>query len=313
MPLSSTNFFVFCRFPSESSLVMIIKLQHKLNCIKKLQPLTQYKTLRYLHKIKWDMTDTKTAYFHLLEGNEKFKVSFCYINETVGVNRQFNFERRTVETVQCFLSRVTANLEKIVTNKVKKKRKKCEENEESFTVSVELLSNENEIVADSALCKDVFFSNPSPGCLKLRMMGLDYLVSINSPWIDSISLPSSIMVGFPVYASTFEAKFADRTLSSFMWKKLVTPPDDSSSMEKKMEAKVKTTKGTWTDLDEGYIYIPKIIDMGCRLKVECTPKNSEKTGPLIECESESVVEAGPGFCPFENRHMYTQLKAPKEQ
>lgn len=291
---------------------MIIKLQHQLSFIKKLQPITQYNTLRHLHKTKWSMTENnKTAFFHLLEDNEKFKVSFCYVNESVGVNRQFNFERRTIETVQCFLSRVTANLEKIVANKVKKKRKKCDDNGEKVTVSVELLSNDNEIVPESAICKDVFFPNTSTGSLKLRMMGLDYVVSINSPWVDSISLPSSIMVGFPVYASTFEAKFADRLLSSFFWKKLITSSGDSSPARQNKESKASTVKGSWADLGEGYVYVPTVTDVGCQLKVECTPKNAEASGPVVECESVSVVEAGPGFCPFENRHMYTNLKTPK--
>ncbi|KAF7382815.1 hypothetical protein HZH66_013217 [Vespula vulgaris] len=45
-----------------------------------------------------------------------------------------------------------------------------------------------------------------------------------------------------------------------------------------------------------------------RLKLNCTPRNETESGPSIEVESKKVVEAGPGNCPFDTRHMFTKFK-----
>lgn len=36
--------------------------------------------------------------------------------------------------------------------------------------------------------------------------------------------------------------------------------------------------------------------------------NDQLVGPAVETVSKNVVEAGPGNCPFELRHMFTQQK-----
>lgn len=262
------------------------------------------------------MNGTKTAFFHLLEGSDRFKVCFHYINELLGVNRQFNFERHTSETLQSFLTRVSTNLDKIVSIKVNKKRKKGQCNEGlNVPVNVELISLENIKVCNTETCKDVFFSTKyNPGSFVLRMIELDYNVAINYPWIDSIVLPSSIMAGFPVYPSSFETKFMDKKLSKFVWKKSLKKCEGSlSDQVVATETNVINKNQEWTDVGDGFIYTPVSSDIGCKLKLECTPKNSTSTGPLVEKESVNVVEAGPGPCPFEIRHLYTQNRTPKER
>lgn len=54
-------------------------------------------------------------------------------------------------------------------------------------------------------------------------------------------------------------------------------------------------------------------DVGHKLKVVCTPRNGSKTGSSSECISTCTVEAGPGVCLFEARHLYTQKRLPNEQ
>ncbi len=45
----------------------------------------------------------------------------------------------------------------------------------------------------------------------------------------------------------------------------------------------------------------------------CTPRNGSKFGPSAECISTCVVEAGPGVCLFEPRHLYTRKRLPNQQ
>lgn len=264
-------------------------------------------------KLKYIMGEPKTAYFHLLDESDKFKVTFMYTNESINISRQFNFERSISETVDIFLSRVNKNLDKVVMNKLKKKRKKfgSDGEEDSVEVNAELvISGESTTIPNSATCKDVFFSNEYySGNLILKLVGLevDYVVAINSPWIDSISLPSSIMAGFPVYTNSFESRFTDKNLSKFVWMKSNCKelPVDKDVLQNSKE----DTICVWSVVSKGFIYIPTVDDIGLKLKLHCTPENSSAVGPAVQCESVSVIEAGPGYCPFENRHLYTKLNS----
>lgn len=46
-------------------------------------------------------------------------------------------------------------------------------------------------------------------------------------------------------------------------------------------------------------------DVGHHIKVECTPSKHGLFGPASECIAKTLVEAGPGYCPFETRHHFT--------
>lgn len=291
---------------------MLFTVLTKLNRPKFLKSLQVVGT-RCTSKIKYDiMGEPKTAYFHLLDGSDKFKVTFWYINESINVSRQFNFERSISETVDIFLSRVTKNLDKVVMNKLKKKRKKSGSDGDEISVdevNVELISVENSKIPSSAVCKDVFFSNEYSGNLILKIVGVNYAVAINSPWVESISLPSSIMAEFPVYAVCVESRFTDKTLSNFVWMNSNSnyhSPDGTEGLIKECKA---DQNGQWSVVGEGLVYIPKVTEIGLKLKLIYTPKNSSSVGPAVHCESASVIEAGPGYCPFENRHLYTKLNS----
>lgn len=55
----------------------------------------------------------------------------------------------------------------------------------------------------------------------------------------------------------------------------------------------------------GRVYVPTNKDIGCKLKLHCKPKDGGHSGLAKELISVGVVEAGPGMCTFDNRHMYT--------
>lgn len=61
------------------------------------------------------------------------------------------------------------------------------------------------------------------------------------------------------------------------------------------------------------MYLVQSCDVGHQLKVVCTPRNGSRTGPSVQCISKCSVEAGPGYCLFEPRHLYTQMRLPNHQ
>ncbi|KAJ8979548.1 hypothetical protein NQ317_017696 [Molorchus minor] len=191
------------------------------------------------------------AYLRRLSDNEQFLISFKYKNEELKVERQFNFNRKLAETVDTFLSRVVANVEKSV-------------------------------------CDDIFQPKNN---IVLKVREKDYNVIVNSPWVDTIELPLSILANFPVYSSKFETVYTDKDQpATFTWFK------SSNQVE-------------WTEAGHEYIFTPTNEDVGCYLKLKCVPRNGDIEGPEVEVISTCKVEASPGLCPFEVRHRFTKCRA----
>lgn len=59
------------------------------------------------------------AFLRYEKGNDTFDISFRYMDEATNVDRQFNFSRQAVESVNNFLKRVDTNVCKIVNKKVR--------------------------------------------------------------------------------------------------------------------------------------------------------------------------------------------------
>lgn len=62
---------------------------------------------------------------------------------------------------------------------------------------------------------------------------------------------------------------------------------------------------SWVKVGGLRVYVPSNQDIGCRLKLVCTPKDGKRSGLSKELVSVGAVEAGPGACTFDVRHMYT--------
>lgn len=62
---------------------------------------------------------------------------------------------------------------------------------------------------------------------------------------------------------------------------------------------------SWVKVGDMRVYVPPNQDIGCRLKLICTPRDGTRSGLSKELFSAGAVEAGPGACTFDNRHMYT--------
>lgn len=213
---------------------------------------------------------------------EHFEFTFRYTNPDLKVDRLFNFCRRLSEPVSSFLERVNANVEKVLN----KKKKKKSNDEVLLSISAKLLIN-NKQVNEEIPCSEVFGTDND---LTLKVLEKEFKIIINSPWIQAITLPKSILANFPVYPSKFETVYTNKKLSSFTWYK-------------------STNKRTWDETGSGFMYTPKNEDINYFLKLLCIPKNETKEGPTIEVVSEVCVQASPGECPFDLRHEFTKEKA----
>lgn len=218
--------------------------------------------------------------------DERFLFTFQYNNSDLNVNRQFNFCRQLTESIGSFLSRVNTNVANVLSKKAKKKKKKTTENDiVEPQVSSSILLNDQEVGSEKT-CKEVFQLHNN---VILRVSEKNYLVVINSPWIDSASLPSAILARFPVYPSKFSCVNTEKKLSEFIWFK-------------------SRNKSDWTQVGSEFVYTPSNEDIGAHLKLHCIPRNKHSEGPILELVSGATVQADPGYCPFETRHKFTQQK-----
>ncbi|XP_067001852.2 2',5'-phosphodiesterase 12 isoform X2 [Anabrus simplex] len=226
------------------------------------------------------------AYVRRLEDSVDFHLSFHFQHEVYGINRQFNFNRQLSENVKELLSRIQTSIDKSLT-KYKKKLKK-QKSEQTLDDSCEIpviLMRDGEPVPGDTECRDVLFGE---GRLCLRIFTTEFVVVLNAPWINMITLPTSIMVGFPVSPNRFETVFTLKDCSLFTWYRGDNKNEDS-----------------WFEVGSGFYYTPTVNDLGYHLKVTCVPGNKDKKGLPADAVSKNSVEAGPGQCPFELRHLFT--------
>ncbi|XP_060536168.1 2',5'-phosphodiesterase 12 [Cylas formicarius] len=233
---------------------------------------------RYIYKMN-------KAYLRRINEIDQFQLSFEYSKELGNVKRSFNFSRSLSENVESLLNRISTNVSKKL---YKKRNKKSETSSE--IVETSLLVNSEEI-SSSSICKDVFVPENN---IILSINGKSYQVLINSPWIESLSLPNSLLATFPVYPSKFETVFTDISLSQYVWSK-------------------SKDKIHWLEVACSYIYIPKNEDIDNYLKLSCTPVKNNFEGPAVEIVSNCKVEASPGHCPFERRHRFTKTRLQNKQ
>ncbi|XP_012284829.1 2',5'-phosphodiesterase 12 [Orussus abietinus] len=240
------------------------------------------------------------------KGNDTFDVSFRYVNPDLNVDRQFNFTRKSTETISNFLKRINANVGKIISNKqarkLKKKAKAASAGIEVVSLPVEeqevkaLFLQNDEPINEELSCETILQNTEN---LTLVVGNMIYSIKLNAPWISDLALPSSMLAGFPVYPSKLECMHMNKEKSIFIWSK-----SNVIHQEKHSGKIVKE----WQDVGKGFVYLPTTSDIGYKLKLSCLPINEKYSGPVIEAESPSVVEAGPGHCPFETRHAFTATK-----
>ncbi|KAL3283062.1 hypothetical protein HHI36_006220 [Cryptolaemus montrouzieri] len=130
--------------------------------------------------------------------------------------------------------------------------------------------------------------------LSLTVIGKTFNVVINSPWIDTIGLPSSVLATYPVYPNKLEIFNTNIDQSDFIW---------FDSKDKK----------NWSEHTRSYIFFPGNELVNSYIKLMCVPKNENREGPSVEVECDNKIQASPGFCPFETRHKFTQSRTLSNQ
>ncbi|XP_068605153.1 2',5'-phosphodiesterase 12 [Brachionichthys hirsutus] len=198
------------------------------------------------------------------------------------------------EEVGKVLARIKINATKGQVRKAKKSRKrKGPEPSEAPAAPVVRLYYYGVSVADTARNSEAW----RDGAL-LQVGNFKYAVQRNVPTLTTVELPVSLLATYPV-CPNLQVEFGKLEDCEFTWYK-ETAPNASPG-----DADVSGQDSIWTVVGRERVYVPSNQDIGCRLKLLCTPRDGGRFGPAREAISEGAVEAGPGTCTFDNRHTYT--------
>lgn len=237
-----------------------------------------------------DWTDKKgeVVHFQHLPSSDTVQVYLEYRNSAFNIDRKFNFSRKLTEPIDIFLGRVRGNIEKELNKKTKKKKS----NEPipgtilpQIPSSINLLENSEplkDICVQDVLAK--IAENPSGHRYYLDIFGEPHQIKLNLPWVTNIQMPSSILAGYFVYPNKLETLFCSKKDLQYVW--------------------YRGRDGNWTKVGEGLSYMVNNDDINYQLKLKCISQSLDSSLEF-ERTANCVVQAGPGECPFEERHLYT--------
>ncbi|MBN3302121.1 PDE12 phosphodiesterase, partial [Amia calva] len=146
----------------------------------------------------------------------------------------------------------------------------------------------DDCVADDALNADAW----QDGAV-LHVGDSKYRVERNPPTFTNLELPKFLLAGFPVCIKV-DIEFGELRYSLFKWFKESIPDAEKNGLAQ-----------CWVEAGNERVFTPSNVDIGLKLKVQCTPGNNDRFGLSRELVTATTVEAGPGTCTFDNRHMYT--------
>ncbi|KFB39652.1 AGAP009079-PA-like protein [Anopheles sinensis] len=251
----------------------------------------------------------RTAYFKHLPDDEQCQISFHLVNEQLRVDKVFNFNRNLTEQIDSSIERIRANVEKECGKKNKRKNKTkkltaadqpaedqlAQPDPEPKPVAV-TIGTPNEKLTQITIAELLVRISEDPN-VHLTVLENEFQIALNSPEVHSLALPSSILADFYVYPSKLELHFATKECSEFGWYRGLMPESKNAQQI------------TWEEVGNELTYMVKKNDIGHHLKFKCTPKDgSGNNGAVAEIISVNPVQAGPGQCPFEVRHMFTRDK-----
>jgi 2',5'-phosphodiesterase len=141
-----------------------------------------------------------------------------------------------------------------------------------------------------------FEKNSDEFCLKINESC--YQLRYNWPTINQLTLPTSILAGFFIYPSKCDLDYANKHCSEFLW------------FKGKLPNSKKENEIVWEEVGRGFCFLVRSEDIGYRIKVIAIPKSHDgsKTGIQVEAIAKNEVQAGPGYCPFEERQLYTEKR-----
>lgn len=133
----------------------------------------------------------------------------------------------------------------------------------------------------------------------LQIGEAQYRVERNPPALTELQLPRSLLAGFPVCPKV-SAEFATPQHCLFRWYHEQRPAAGGGPA-------ASGDGPTWVEMSAERVFTPSNALVGLRLKLQCTPGDgTQRYGLPREVESSGPVEAGPGACTFDSRHLYTK-------
>ncbi|XP_040448584.1 2',5'-phosphodiesterase 12 [Falco naumanni] len=214
-----------------------------------------------------------------------------------------HMQRDQAEPLGRALARIAANAAKGRTKAAKKNKKARAESgpaaeggpEAAAVPAVRLFSRDGEAVAEEVPNVAAW----QDGAV-LQIGEAQYRVERNPPALTELQLPRSLLAGFPV-CPKLSAEFAAPQHCLFRWYREQRPAPGGE------EAVAGGGGPAWVEAAVGErVFTPPNALVGLRLKLSCTPGDAaQRYGPPREVESSGPVEAGPGACTFDARHLYT--------
>lgn len=208
--------------------------------------------------------------------------------------KQRKMQRSKSEVLSKALTRIELSSKK----KAKKAKKNADCSETGDTEEGNATLWLNGELVDSSLTNETAWKDGTT----LKIGSESFTVEVNPPTVKSLSLPDNMMSGFPVMPS-LQLEFGDKQYCRYKWYKSTNDSDEQASS---VPASAKEILN-WEEVGNEFLYTPSILDVGCYLKLTCAPGNVKRVSNVMsEMTSSVTVAAGPGFCPFDARHMYTK-------
>lgn len=245
-------------------------------------------------QMDWSGNGDEAVYFQHLPKSDTVQVYLQYANLDYNIKgRTFNFSRQVKEPVEVFLGRVRGNLEKELNKRNKKKKQKgnpmptdAREPIPEDQIKINLLENDNPLLEISLQeLLDRIAQNTAGNRYYLEVLGKPYEIKLNMAWVTNLQMPSSMLAGYVVYPTKLETLFCSVRDLQYIW--------------------YRGADAEWTEVGDGFYYMVKNEDVGFQLKLKCLPRSLGATHLEFVRTTNCTVQAGPGVCPFEERHLYT--------
>ncbi|XP_046859551.1 2',5'-phosphodiesterase 12-like [Xenia sp. Carnegie-2017] len=215
--------------------------------------------------------------------------------------KSFRMSRNSAESIGKTLKRIGISVQKAQDKGGENGKKKGRKQEISNHIHVQLLWPNGQIVNEE-------ISNIQ-GWKTGNMLNIGefkFSVEENTPIVNSAKIPSVIMANFPI-VPTLKLEFANEANSQFKWFKCSEKLDVVNSCTLDVDENLdRSGESLWIEVSQNFIYEPAVDDIGCIIRFSCKAGSHEKTAHnWFDVTSVSVVQAAPGFMPFESRHLYT--------
>lgn len=238
--------------------------------------------------------DDKILFRHFCSRMDRAVVR-CVLSEpklTISFNLAGSYRhmlREQTEELGKALARISNSIIKAQSKGKKSKKNKSENTSADVAEPVVRLYFNGDPVAEDALNRDAW----QDGAV-LQVGDAKYKVERNPPTFTTAQLPSSVLSGFPV-CPKLEIEFGDLRFCVFKWYKESSP-----------NAHARGEEVSWVEAGSDRVFTPSNMDVGLKLKLKCMPGNESRLGLAVELVTSCSVEAGPGRCTFDDRHLYTR-------